>query len=145
MRREAPAAARALLRAAVGATRLENTLHAPMLHDVVILGAVRTPFGGLMGSLSGLTAPELGAAAIAGALAAARMPPGDVDEVVMGCVLQVNRWREAMGQRTDTPDPDPPSPSPPRPALARPLRAKQPYWPAYMQTRRRCRKCVRPG
>lgn len=85
MRRAAAAAARALLRA----SRRASTLHTPMLHDVVIVGAVRTPFGGLLGSVSGLTAPQLGGAAIAAALAAARTPPGDVDEVYFGCVLQV--------------------------------------------------------
>jgi acetyl-CoA C-acetyltransferase len=55
--------------------------------DVVIAAALRTPIGAFQGVLSPATAPQLGAAAIRGALAAANVAPGDVQEVVMGCVL----------------------------------------------------------
>ncbi|NVK44450.1 MAG: acetyl-CoA C-acyltransferase [Oceanospirillaceae bacterium] len=55
--------------------------------SVVIVGAARTPMGGMMGSLSSVRSPELGAAAIRGALARAGLAAADVDEVVMGCVL----------------------------------------------------------
>ena len=48
---------------------------------------MRTPIGGLLGSLARLPAPALGSAAIAGALAASRLAPSDVDEVFMGNVL----------------------------------------------------------
>jgi len=54
---------------------------------VYIVSATRTPIGAFQGVLSGATAPQLGAAAIRGALAAASVPAADVQEVVMGCVL----------------------------------------------------------
>ncbi|MEO1248912.1 MAG: acetyl-CoA C-acyltransferase [Pseudomonadota bacterium] len=47
----------------------------------------RTPIGSFQGELSGLTAPELGSAAIAAALNRSGVSAGDVDEVMMGCVL----------------------------------------------------------
>ncbi|WP_444943705.1 acetyl-CoA C-acyltransferase [Microbulbifer sp. ZKSA006] len=54
---------------------------------VVIVGMSRTPMGAMQGSLSVLTAPQLGAAAIRAALEDAGVAPADVDEVLMGCVL----------------------------------------------------------
>jgi acetyl-CoA C-acetyltransferase len=57
------------------------------LNDVVIASACRTPIGKFQGSLAGFRAPELGALAIAEALRRARIEPGAVEEVVMGCVL----------------------------------------------------------
>ena len=54
---------------------------------IVIAAAKRTPIGAFQGALSGATAPDLGAAAIAGALADAGIDGGDVDQVLMGCVL----------------------------------------------------------
>ena len=54
---------------------------------VVIAAAMRTPIGAFQGVLAPATAPQLGAAAIKGALAAAGVPAGDVQEVIMGCVL----------------------------------------------------------
>ncbi|WP_444917995.1 acetyl-CoA C-acyltransferase [Microbulbifer sp. JMSA003] len=54
---------------------------------VVIVGMSRTPMGAMQGSLSALTAPQLGAAAIRAALKDAGVAPADVDEVLMGCVL----------------------------------------------------------
>lgn len=54
---------------------------------VVIVAARRTPMGGFMGELSGVTAPALGSAAIAAALESAGVEPDKVDEVIMGCVL----------------------------------------------------------
>ena len=59
-----------------------------MARDVVIVGAARTPVGAFLGSLSSLTAPQLGAAAIKAALERAGVSPSKVDEVFMGCVLQ---------------------------------------------------------
>ena len=58
-----------------------------MSNEVVIAAAVRTPIGAFQGVLSPATAPQLGAAAIIGALAAANVAAADVQEVVMGCVL----------------------------------------------------------
>ena len=54
---------------------------------VVIVGAARTPIGAFLGELKEATAPELGACAIAGALAKSKMPVESLDEVCMGCVL----------------------------------------------------------
>ncbi len=58
-----------------------------MANDVVILAGARTPMGGFQGELSGSSAPELGAAAIAAALSRAGVAPGDVNETLMGNVL----------------------------------------------------------
>ena len=55
--------------------------------EVVIVAARRTPIGAFQGSLSGATAPQLGATAIRAALADAKVEAGDVSEVIMGCVL----------------------------------------------------------
>ncbi|NDV88448.1 acetyl-CoA C-acyltransferase [Aurantimonas aggregata] len=54
---------------------------------VVILAAARTPLGSFQGELMPLTAPQLGACAIAAALERCGGAPGDVAEVTMGCVL----------------------------------------------------------
>ena len=54
----------------------------------VIVGAVRTPVGRFGSALRSRSAVQLGAVAIAGALARARVPPGEVDYVLMGQVLQ---------------------------------------------------------
>src|SRR5687767_4007458 len=59
-----------------------------MSREVVIVGAARTPIGAFQGALAGLTAPELGAAAIRAAMERAGADPARVDEVIMGCVLQ---------------------------------------------------------
>jgi acetyl-CoA C-acetyltransferase len=59
-----------------------------MAREVVIVGAARTPIGSFQGSLSALTAPQLGAAAIRAALERAGVKPSDVQETVMGNVLQ---------------------------------------------------------
>jgi acetyl-CoA C-acetyltransferase len=54
---------------------------------VVILSARRTPVGAFQGVFAAVTAPQLGAAAIKAALADSKLAPGDIDEVIMGCVL----------------------------------------------------------
>ena len=58
-----------------------------MKRAVIIEGA-RTPFGKLNGTLSALTAAELGGIAIKGALERSNVKPEDIDHVVMGTVLQ---------------------------------------------------------
>lgn len=59
-----------------------------MSHDnVVIVSGVRTPMGGFQGSLSAVSAPELGATSIAEAVRRAGIEAGDVQEVIMGNVL----------------------------------------------------------
>lgn len=54
---------------------------------VVIVSVCRTPLGGFLGALSSVTAPQLGASAIAAAVQRAGIPAADVDEVFFGCVL----------------------------------------------------------
>jgi len=54
----------------------------------VIVGAARTPIGKFLGALSSLSAPELGAVAIREALKRSRVPAEDVQEVIMGHVIQ---------------------------------------------------------
>jgi len=60
------------------------------MREVVIIAAVRTPIGSFGGSLKSLSATQLGAAAIKGALAKAGIQPGQVQDVLMGCVIQAN-------------------------------------------------------
>jgi acetyl-CoA C-acetyltransferase len=59
-----------------------------MSKKVVIVSAVRTPIGSFMGSLSSVTATQLGAAAIKGALNKINLDPSLVNEVLMGNVVQ---------------------------------------------------------
>ena len=59
-----------------------------MNREVVIVSACRTPIGGLMGGLSGFTAGQLGGIAAAGAIRRAGIRPEQVEEVLLGCVLQ---------------------------------------------------------
>ena len=70
--------------------------------DIVIVNGARTAMGGFQGSLSGQTAPELGAATIKAALSRAGLQPNDVEEVIMGCVLSAGLKqgpaRQAMRQ-----------------------------------------------
>lgn len=59
-----------------------------MNKDVVIVAAARTPIGSFMGSLSSLSAVQLGSAAIKGALSKIDLDPNLVQEVFMGNVIQ---------------------------------------------------------
>ena len=54
---------------------------------IVITGYARTPMGGLMGALSGVAAPLLGAVAVKEAVARSGAKLSDIDEIAMGCVL----------------------------------------------------------
>ncbi|HVA66705.1 MAG TPA: thiolase family protein [Elusimicrobiota bacterium] len=56
-------------------------------NEVLILSAVRTPIGALSGTLASYTAPQLGAKALAVAIARAGVKPEDLGEVVMGNVI----------------------------------------------------------
>ena len=58
------------------------------MKEVVIVSAVRTPIGSFLGSLSKIPAPELGAVAIKGALDKINLDPKEVNEVLMGHVVQ---------------------------------------------------------
>jgi acetyl-CoA C-acetyltransferase len=58
-----------------------------MQNDIVILSGARTPMGAFQGELSALTAPQLGAGAIAAAVMRAGIQNADISETLMGCVL----------------------------------------------------------
>lgn len=58
--------------------------------EVVIVSAVRTPIGSFGGSLKSFTATQLGAIAIKGAVEKAGIQPEQVQDVLMGCVIQAN-------------------------------------------------------
>lgn len=60
------------------------------MKEVCIVSAVRTPIGSWGGSLKGFSATQLGAFAIKGALSKINLSPEEVEEVLMGCVLQAN-------------------------------------------------------
>ena len=57
------------------------------MSDIVIVSGARTPMGGFQGSLATISATDLGATAIRAAIARAGIDAGDVQEVIMGCVL----------------------------------------------------------
>ena len=63
------------------------------MKDIFILGAARTPIGSFLGTLSSLPAPKLGSIAIKCALENARVQPDQIEQVIMGNVLQA-----AVGQ-----------------------------------------------
>lgn len=54
---------------------------------IVIVSAARTPIGAMLGQFTAVPSPNLGAAAIQACLDRAKLDPGQVDEVMMGCVL----------------------------------------------------------
>lgn len=73
---------------------------------IVIVSAVRTPMGGLQGDLKSLTAPQLGSAAIRGAVERAGIDAASVEQVLFGCVLpagqgQAPARQAALGARLD--------------------------------------------
>ncbi|WP_325168740.1 acetyl-CoA C-acyltransferase [Paracoccus caeni] len=66
--------------------------------DIFILGAARTPMGGLQGALSGQAAAELGGVAIRAALERAQKAPEAVDALFMGCVLPAGQGQAPARQ-----------------------------------------------
>jgi acetyl-CoA C-acetyltransferase len=60
----------------------------PELNEAVIISATRTPVGRFLGSLKGFSATELGAIVVRESVKRAGIKPEDVDEVIMGCVIQ---------------------------------------------------------
>ena len=60
------------------------------MKEVYVLSAVRTPLGSFGGSLKDFSATKLGAIAIKGALEKAGIQPAQVNDVLMGCVIQAN-------------------------------------------------------
>lgn len=69
-----------------------------MREEIVIVGAKRTPIGGLLGELSSLTASELGAHAIRAAIAQANVDPSAISEVIMGNVLSAGQGQAPARQ-----------------------------------------------
>src|SRR5690606_39672939 len=73
---------------------------------VVIVDGARTPMGGFQGSLSSVSAVDLGTIAIAEAVKRANLQPEDIQEVIMGCVLPAGLKqgpaRQAMLDRKST-------------------------------------------
>ena len=70
-------------------TSLLRELHTTMsTQDIVIVSAARTPVGSFNGALSSLPASELGRVAIQAALERIGLSGADVDEVILGQVLQ---------------------------------------------------------
>jgi len=68
------------------------------MEDVYIVGAARTPMGGMQGALADVSASQLGGVAIAAALAAGDVAPGDVNELLMGCVLPAGQGQAPARQ-----------------------------------------------
>jgi acetyl-CoA C-acetyltransferase len=60
----------------------------PGIKQAVIISAVRTPVGKLLGGLKSFKATDLGAIVVREAVKRAGVKPEDVDEVIMGCVIQ---------------------------------------------------------
>ena len=60
------------------------------MNEVYIVSAVRTPIGSFGGSLAGVSATELGAAAVKGVLEKSGVNPDEIDEVFMGNVISSN-------------------------------------------------------
>jgi acetyl-CoA C-acetyltransferase len=60
----------------------------PELNEAVIISAARTPVGKFLGSLKGFSATELGSIVVRESVKRAGIKPEDVDEVIMGCVIQ---------------------------------------------------------
>jgi acetyl-CoA C-acetyltransferase len=58
------------------------------IREAVIISATRTPVGKFMGALKNFSATDLGAIVVREAVKRAGVAPEDVDEVIMGCVIQ---------------------------------------------------------
>jgi acetyl-CoA C-acetyltransferase len=56
--------------------------------NIVIVGAKRTPIGAMQGKFNNVAASDLGATAIKAAVEQAGVKPGEVDDLIFGCVLQ---------------------------------------------------------
>ena len=65
---------------------------------IVIVGAARTPMGGFLGDLKDVSAPALGARAIAAAVERAGIAADSVDEILMGCVLPAGQGQAPARQ-----------------------------------------------
>ncbi len=68
------------------------------MNEVAIIGAARTPMGGFQGVFTGVTAAELGGAAIGAAISSAGISADRMDEVLMGCVLPAGQGQAPARQ-----------------------------------------------
>ena len=68
------------------------------MDQVVICGASRTPMGGFQGCFAGVSASDLGGAAIKAALEQSGASPDDVQELLMGCVLPAGQGQAPARQ-----------------------------------------------
>jgi acetyl-CoA C-acetyltransferase len=71
-----------------------------MSDPIVIVSAVRTPIGGMLGDFASLQAYQLGAVAIKAAVERAAVPGEAVDEVLMGCCLMAGQGQAPARQAT---------------------------------------------
>jgi len=69
-----------------------------MSDSIVIVGAKRTPIGAMQGKFNSLAAHQLGAVAIKAALEQAGVGPGEVDDLIMGCVLPAGQGQAPARQ-----------------------------------------------
>lgn len=69
-----------------------------MKTQIVLAGAVRTAIGKFNGTLKDVPAPQLGAIVIKEALSRAGIAPEQVDEVIMGCILQAGLGQNVARQ-----------------------------------------------
>lgn len=70
------------------------------MKDIVILSAVRTPIGSFQGAFKKISAPQLGAVALRGAIDKAGVRPEDLGQVYMGCVLTAGVGQAPARQAT---------------------------------------------
>lgn len=68
------------------------------MKEIVLAGACRTAIGKFGGALADVPAKQLGAVVIKESLARAGIQPSDVDEVIMGCVLQAGQGQSVVRQ-----------------------------------------------
>lgn len=68
------------------------------MEDVLIVGAARTPMGGLQGAFAEVDAATLGGVAIRSAIEDARIAPDRVEELLMGCVLPAGQGQAPARQ-----------------------------------------------
>lgn len=69
-----------------------------MMTDVVIVSAARTPIGALGGSLKDVTAVELGTVAAKAAIARSGLDAAEIDQAIIGNVLQANNGQNVARQ-----------------------------------------------
>ena len=69
-----------------------------MSKPIAVLSAARTPIGSMLGALTSVTAPSLGAAAISSAVEKSGLDRSDIDEVLMGSVLSAGQGQAPARQ-----------------------------------------------